>query len=147
MQRLMIFLFVASAALVVGSLAVAQAKDPFEAAQAKAASGDIQGALKIYQDLTRQYPESADAFAHLGGMQLLDQRYRDAVKSFQQAVTLGDATARSFIGMGMAYLHLGQLGPARAAFVEAQQRGNDRPDDIAGIIAWIDARDPTQGGH
>jgi hypothetical protein len=49
--------------------------------------------------------------------------------------------------MGMAYLHLGQLGPARAAFVEAQQRGNDRPDDIADIIAWIDARDPTQGRH
>ena len=148
MQRLMILLFAAvGAALVAGSLAVAQAKDPFEAARANAASGDIQGALQIYQDLTRQHPESAEAFAHLGGMQLLDQRYQDAVRSFQQAVTLGDETARSFIGMGMAYLHLGQLGPARAAFVEAQQRGSDRPDDIADIIAWIDARDPTQGRH
>ena len=141
MQRLMTLLFViVGAALAASSLATAQAEDPFATARAKAASGDIRGALQIYQDLTRQHPESADAFAHLGGMQLLDQRYRDAVQSFQQAISLGDPTSRSFIGMGMAYLHLGQLGPARAAFVEARSRGPDHPAEIDDIIAWIDSR-------
>ncbi len=75
-------------------------------------------------------------------MQLLDQRYSDAVKSFQRAITLGDDGTRSFIGMGMAYLHMGQLGPARAAFVEAKSRGAANPQDVDGIIAWIDNRDP-----
>jgi tetratricopeptide (TPR) repeat protein len=139
MQRLITLLaIIFSAGLIATSFATAQADDPFAAGKAKAANGDIQGALQIYEALARDHPESAEAFAHLGGMQLLDQRYRDAVQSFQQAVSLGDQDARAFIGMGMAYLHLGQLGPARAAFVEAQNRGNARPEEIAEIIAWID---------
>jgi len=139
MQRLITLLAVlVSVGLIATSFATAQADDPFAAGRAKAASGDIQGALRIYEALSREHPDSAEAFAHLGGMQLLDQRYRDAVQSFQQAISLGDQEARAFIGMGMAYLHLGQLGPARAAFVEAQNRGNAKPEEIDDIIAWID---------
>jgi Flp pilus assembly protein TadD len=109
--------------------------------QQLAAAGDIQGALSVYEAMTRSHPGSHEAFAHLGGMQLLDQRYADAVKSFQRAITLGDDGTRSFIGMGMAYLHMGELGPARAAFVEAKSRGAEHPTDIDGIIRWIDSRD------
>jgi Flp pilus assembly protein TadD len=139
MQRLIVFLMIAVAcSLLAAHVATAQSEASLEAGQARAASGDIKGALQIYEALARNHPESAEAFAHLGGMQLLDQRYRDAVQSFQQAISLGDQDARAFIGMGMAYLHLGQLGPARAAFVEAQNRGNARPGEIAEILAWID---------
>lgn len=139
MQRLIVLLAImVGAGLIATSFATAQADDPFEIGKAKAARGDIKGALQTYEELAGTHPESAEAFALLGGMQLLDQRYGDAVRSFQQAVSLGDPDARSFIGMGMAYLHLGQLGPARAAFVEAQNRGSARPGDIADIIAWID---------
>ncbi len=109
--------------------------------QQLAAAGDIQGALSVYEAMTRSHPDSHEAFAHLGGMQLLDQRYADAVRSFQRAITLGDDGTRSFIGMGMAYLHMGQLGPARAAFVEAKSRGPEHPTDIDDIIRWIDSRD------
>jgi len=118
----------------------AQTTDGFAEGERKAAAGDIKGALVVYEDLTRSHPDSYRAFAHLGGMQLLDQRYADAVKSFQQAITLGDEGTRSFVGMGMAYLHMGQLGPARAAFVEARSRGVDNPQDIDQIISWIDTR-------
>lgn len=122
-------------------LAVAQTESALAEGQQKAAAGDIKGALFVYQKLTETHPESPEAFARLGGMQLLDQRYSDAVKSFQRAITLGDQDTRSFVGMGMAYLHMGQLGPARAAFVEAKSRGVDNPSDIDQIIAWIDTRD------
>jgi hypothetical protein len=79
-------------------------------------------------------------------MQLLDQRYSDAVKSFQRAISLGGQGTRSFIGMGMAYLHMGQMGPARGAFVEAKARGTGDSKDIDHIIAWIDQRNSGTPG-
>ena len=144
MQRLIMSLGLALAALSWSGLGVAQATGTLADGQQRAAEGDIKGALAIYQELTESQPESYEAFAHLGGMQLLDQRYADAVKSFQYAVTLGDNGTRSFIGMGMAYLHMGQLGPARAAFVEARSRATESAADVDGIIGWIDSREPQQ---
>ena len=141
MQKLIILLICALAiALTWANIALAQSDPNLAAGQEKAAAGDIKGALAEYEELTRKEPDSAEAFAHLGGMQLLDQRYSDAVKSFQQAITLGDEGTRSFIGMGMAYVHMQQLGPARAAFVEAKARGTGDSKDIDHIIAWIDKR-------
>jgi Flp pilus assembly protein TadD len=129
-------------ALCFGNPALAQTEATLAEGQQKAASGDIEGALAIYEGLTRSEPDSHVAYAHLGGMQLLDQRYSDAVKSFQRAISLGESEPRSFIGMGMAYLHMGQFGAARAAFVEAKSRGAGNADDIDEIIAWIDTRNP-----
>jgi Flp pilus assembly protein TadD len=144
MQRSIIFLGLAlTIALGWGNLAYAQTPQALAEGQQKAAAGDIQGALTVYRDMTRSHPDSHEAHALLGGMQLLDQHYVEAVQSFQRAISLGDAGTRSFIGMGMAYLHMGQFGPARAAFVEARSRGVQNPADVDQIIAWIDARDPT----
>lgn len=145
MQRLTVLLGLALAALAWSTLTLAQAPGTLADGQQKAAAGDIEGALAIYRELTESQPESYEAFAHLGGMQLLDQRYSDAVESFQRAISLGDDGTRSFIGMGMAYLHMGQLGPARAAFVEARTRGTENADDVDGIISWIDSRNPQPG--
>ncbi len=125
-----------------GNPALAQTDATLAEGQRKAASGDIQGALAIYEGLTKSQPESHVAYAHLGGMQLLDQRYADAVKSFQRAISLGESEPRSFIGMGMAYLHMGRFGAARAAVVEAKSRRAGNTDDIDEIIAWIDTRNP-----
>lgn len=141
MRRLIVLLgLILTAVLVWTNIAVARANGTLAEGQEKAAEGDIKGAMTIYQGLTQSQPDSHEAFALLGGMQLLDQRYSDAVKSFQQAITLGDDGTRSFIGMGMAYLHMGQLGPARAAFVEAKSRGAESPADVDDIISWIDTR-------
>jgi tetratricopeptide (TPR) repeat protein len=124
-----------------GNIALAQTEAAITQGQEKAAAGDIKGALEVYLEMTRSHPDSYEAHALLGGMQLLDQHYSDAVKSFQRAVSLGDAGARSFVGMGMAYLHMGQYGPARAAFVEAKSRGVSADSDVDQIIAWIDERE------
>ena len=144
MQRLIVWLCLVVSASTWSALALAQASGTLADGQQKAAAGDIQGALTIYRELTETQPDSYEAFAHLGGMQLLDQRYSDAVKSFQQAIALGDNGTRSFIGMGMAYLHMGQLGPARAAFVEARARGTEHGADVDSILSWIDSRQPQQ---
>jgi len=146
-MRRMILLLSLALAVVIGSgnVAIAQADRALSAGESKAAAGDIRGAMASFEKATRDDPTSNEAYARLGGMQLLDQRYSDAVRSFQQAISLGDDGARSFIGMGMAYLHMGQLGAARAAFVEARNRGVDSKNDVDQIIAWIDSRAPATG--
>jgi Flp pilus assembly protein TadD len=149
MQRSIFLLaLVLAVSLTVGNVALAQADPSMQEAETLAANGDIKGAMDRYLEATQRHPDSNEAFARLGGMQLLDQRYSDAVKSFQQAITLGDEGARSFIGMGMAYLHIGQLGPARAAFVEAKARGGDDLTDVDHVLSWIDTRSPdAYKGH
>ncbi len=127
-----------------GHAAIAQKDTAMADGEAKAAAGDIKGALALYEQATIDDPESSEAFARLGGMQLMDQRYSNAVRSFQQAISLGDNSARPFIGMGMAYLHMGQLGPARAALVEAQARNPKEPAQVEKVIAWIDSRAPQR---
>jgi tetratricopeptide (TPR) repeat protein len=142
MRRLIVLLICLLAiTLSWGNIALAQTEAAITQGQEKAAAGDIKGALEVYLEMTRSHPDSYEAHALLGGMQLLDQHYSDAVKSFQRAVSLGDAGARSFVGMGMAYLHMGQYGPARAAFVEAKSRGVSADSDVDQIIAWIDERE------
>jgi tetratricopeptide (TPR) repeat protein len=142
MRRLIVLLICLLAiSLSWGNIALAQTEAAITQGQEKAAAGDIKGALEVYLEMTRSHPDSYEAHALLGGMQLLDQHYSDAVKSFQRAVSLGDAGARSFVGMGMAYLHMGQYGPARAAFVEAKSRGVSADSDVDQIIAWIDERE------
>ena len=121
--------------------ALAQTDAAIAAGQEKAAAGDIKGALQVYLKLTETHPDSYEAHALLGGMQLLDQHYSDAVKSFQRAISLGDQGARSFVGMGMAYLHMGELGPARAAFVEAKSRGVADTEGVDQVISYIDNRE------
>jgi len=142
MRRLIVLLICLLAiTLSWGNIALAQTEAAITQGQEKAAAGDIKGALEVYLEMTRSHPDSYEAHALLGGMQLLDQHYSDAVKSFQRAISLGDAGARSFVGMGMAYLHMGQYGPARAAFVEAKSRGVSADSDVDQIIAWIDERE------
>jgi len=142
MRRLIVLLICLLAiSLSWGNIALAQTEAAIAQGHEKAAAGDIKGALEVYLEMTRSHPDSYEAHALLGGMQLLDQHYSDAVKSFQRAVSLGDAGARSFVGMGMAYLHMGQYGPARAAFVEAKSRGVSADSDVDQIIAWIDERE------
>ena len=147
MQRL-IFLLGCILAITIGSanLAMAQTDAAIAEGQEKAAAGDIKGALQVYLKLTETHPDSYEAHALLGGMQLLDQHYADAVKSFQRAISLGDEGARSFVGMGMAYLHMGQLGPARAAFVEAKSRGVADTEGVDQVISYIDTRNSDATG-
>ena len=144
MQRIILAL-IALLTVTIGyaNLSLATAGGMLEEGDAKAASGDIRGALAIYESLASNQPDSHELQAKVGGMLLLDQRYADAVERFQLAISLGDTGTRSFLGMGMAYLHMGQLGPARAAFVEAKSRGAENPANIDDIIHWIDTRQPA----
>lgn len=141
MQRLLSFavLLIAISATTIG-LVQASAGVDMKRGQTLAEQGDVAGAMAAYEKVVAARPEWPDGYASLGGMQLMDQRYGDAVLSFQKAISLGADSRRPFVGMGMAYIHMGQFGPARAAFVEAKARSSGEIDDIDKILNWLDAK-------
>ncbi|MFM1892186.1 MAG: hypothetical protein RLZ44_1263 [Pseudomonadota bacterium] len=145
MQRYLFAILIVMAGAVAGiGLVQARADSALDRGQALAEQGDVAGALAAYQEIVAAQPEWGEAHARLGGMQLVNQLYPDAVRSFQQAISLGVDDSQPFVGMAMAYLHMGQYGPARAALEEAKTRGSERSQDIDDILTWLDAREPQQ---
>ncbi len=138
---LIIAALLSAAAVATAGLLQGGAEGDLERGQELARQGDIAGALAAYEKVIEARPAWPDGHVYLGGMQLMDQRYKDAVLSFQKAISLGAASRRPFIGMGMAYLHMGQFGPARAAFSEAKARSSEPSGEIDKILAWLDAQD------
>ena len=142
MRRILFFglVFVASLVATTGFLQ-ARAQSDLDEGQRLAEQGDVQGAMAAFEEAVQANPGDPEAHARLGGMQLVNQRYPDAVRSFQQAISLGEDSGRSFLGMGMAYLHMGQYGPARAALLEARVLASSSADDIDQILAWLDQQE------
>jgi Flp pilus assembly protein TadD len=140
MQRYSFRFVILLATLLIGIGPGRAGADPgLDKARRLAEEGDITGALSAYRVVVQARPDWAEGYARLGGMQLVNQQYRDAVRSFQKAISLGDQGTQPFIGMGMAYLHMGEYGLARAAFGEAKARGAGHPEDIDRLLEWLDS--------
>jgi cytochrome c-type biogenesis protein CcmH/NrfG len=68
----------------------------------------------------------------------LTQNYDRAIEQFQQAIGGDDQNAGAFIGLGVAYLHLKQAGPAKAALTEARRLAPDKRGDIDVLLERIE---------
>ena len=103
-------------------------------------NNDIDGAIATLTSAVAEEPESSLAHTRLGGAYLLGQRYDDAIDQFQQAIGLDANNASAFIGMGVAYLHSGRLGAAKAALGEAKRIDPEKTPQIDDLISRIDQR-------
>ena len=114
-----------------------------------ARDGQIDAALAVYRALSESQPESAAVHARMGGMLLLKQDYAEAVRNFQIAIGLDpENNGEAFVGLGIAYLHLGQYGPARAALTEARRLKPESAADLEQVVAWLDGRTSnSEGSH
>jgi tetratricopeptide (TPR) repeat protein len=124
--------------------AAAAAADPLTDAVAEAdalvAEGRLEEATGRLDDALARHPDSALLHLRLGGVELLRQRHAEAVGAFKAAVRAGSEGAGAFVGLGMAYLHMGRYGPARAALEEAARRDPARRADVERVLAWLDDR-------
>lgn len=102
--------------------------------------GKLPEALAVLREAVAAAPQSSTAYQRLGGAQLMSQDYAGSVESFQHAISLDATNAAAFVGMGMAYLHTGRFGQARAAMVEAKRLDPSKQDKLDEVIAWIDQR-------
>lgn len=129
-----------AAGIACASPVVAEPSGTFTEGDRLAAAGDLVAAQDYYQQQVQADPTSAEALARLAGMQLLNAHYSDAIRNFQASLTIQGDNPKPFIGMGMAYLHIGDYDLARAALIEAKQRHAANAADIDALVAWIDRR-------
>lgn len=143
------FLLVAVAIFAFVGLRASFAEDQMANGDRLAAEGKLSEAVAAYSAILQQDPARADAHARLGGMYLMQQKYTDAIKSFQQSISLDAEQARAFVGMGMAYLHTGRRSLARAALEEAKRIKPELSGDIDPVIVWMDqdSREVDLAGH
>ena len=118
----------------------AGAPDLLQRGEALLNEGKLPEALAVLREAVAAAPQSSTAYQRLGGAQLMSQDYADSVESFQHAISLDATNAAAFVGMGMAYLHTGRFGQARAAMVEAKRLDPSKQDKLDEVIAWIDQR-------
>jgi Flp pilus assembly protein TadD len=109
-------------------------------------SGDLDAALKTLQAAADKAPESSLVHTRLGGVRVLRQEYSAGIKDFQQAIMLDQQNATAFIGMAVAYLHLGQYNLARAALDEAGKLDPSKQAQIDRVLGWIDQRTGGMNG-
>ena len=138
-SKLMIFaVTVITTPLVMAQLDQAVISDSIQQARNALVNGQLEQALNQYQSLASQHPESAEIMEGLGSAQLLNQRYADAISSYQKAVSLGEASGRSFMGMGMAYIHLGMFTKAEASLKETKNRQSSPNENLDQVLNWLE---------
>lgn len=83
------------------------------------ADGRLDDARKSFEQAVAANPRSTEAHMLLGGLLLSGRSYAGAIQTYQRAISFDANNARAWIGLGMAYLHVGQRELSRAAFDEA----------------------------
>ncbi|WP_462322570.1 tetratricopeptide repeat protein [Halochromatium sp.] len=106
--------------------------------EAQLAAQDIDTAIATLTQAVDAAPDSSLARNRLGGALMLGQRYGEAIDQFQRVIGRDPENGAAFIGLGMAYMHSGQPGPAKAALIEAKRLKPNRAEDLDRLIRRID---------
>ncbi len=102
--------------------------------------GKMDEAFAKLTTAVEQYPESSLAHTRLGGVRVLRQEYSLSIKDFQQAIMLDQKNSNAFVGLAVAYLHLGQFAHAKGALKEAEKLDPAKKEEITKLLTWIDKR-------
>ncbi|MEW8505177.1 MAG: tetratricopeptide repeat protein [Candidatus Thiodiazotropha sp.] len=147
MGRLFIYLLALSLSLggITSAMAQESVKQLIADAQQLSEAGNLPEAHAILVKAVETDPQSSPAHTRLGGVELLQRNYQSGIKRFQQAIMLDRANADAFVGLAVAYLHLGRYALAREALKEAEQLGPSKQQDIDKVLAWLDQRSGKSG--
>lgn len=98
------------------------------------AEGRIEDAKKSFEQAVVADPRSIEAHMKLGGLQLSSGNYALAIQTYQHTIGLDANNAKTWMGLGFAYLHGGQRELSRAAFGEAIRIDPSRKTQLAQLV-------------
>jgi protein O-GlcNAc transferase len=113
MRSLLIFLLL-QAPLVFAQSRSAEAEQAFAAATKQHEQGDLEGAIKGYQSVLRQFPNSVDVMSNLGAAFAGLGRYEDAIAQYKRALAIAGDNPTIRFNLALAYYKA-------ALFAEAAQ--------------------------
>lgn len=100
-------------------------------------SGQLNEAFTAFSKAAALQSESEVIQQRLGTINLLKGRYRSSIQHFHKTLGFNEKNIKAFIGLGLAYLHIGQYPLAKAALQDARQY-SDSKNDIDLIIKWLE---------
>ena len=92
--------------------------------------GDIDGARKVLERTTREYPDQAVAFAMLGQISMRQKRYTDAIENLQRALKLEPQANQLYKTLAEAYTGVGNAAAAKEAEAKAGDVSPRLPDPL-----------------
>ncbi len=98
------------------------------------AASQLDGAESAFLRAVEASPNATEPLMKLGGLRLSRQKFADAIPTYQRAIGLEPQLARAWIGLGFAYLHLGQADLARNAFDEAGRIDPSKAKQLAALL-------------
>ena len=120
-----------------GSTTAATALELLEQADLAWSQDELEDAEALFLEAVANAVDGEPSL-RLGGFYLGQNRLAEAVERFQQAISAGlpaeSMQARAFVGMGIAYLHLGQGALARAALEEAVRVDPAREEEVRPLL-------------
>lgn len=104
------------------------------------ADGNIKGALGYYEKAVEQNSASAELWFKLARTQMLDNHHSASVKSYQKSIALDQGNALAFVGMAIAYMHIGQYNHAKASLTEASRIDPSKKQEVDKVLLQIDRK-------
>jgi protein O-GlcNAc transferase len=97
-------------------------------------AGRIEDARKSFEQAIAVNPHSVEAHMKMGGLLLTNNRYPEAIQTYQKLIAFDADNAKAWIALGLAYRHTGQPELSRAAFGEAVRIEPARNAQLAGLL-------------
>lgn len=111
------------------------------------AENRLELAQKSFEAAVKAEPEAALPRFRLAGFQLARQQSMAAIANYQKVIGLEPKNAKAWIGLGMAYLHVGKPEMAHAALDEAVRIEPQRREKLAPLLAKLETRNSSNGVH
>ena len=104
-------------------------------------AGHLDQAQHTYEQAIKADPRSIEAHMKLAGLYMTRKDYAAGTTQYQRAIGLDPKNAKAWMGLGIAYLHGGDKSMTRAAWEEALRLEPARKQQLAPLLAKLDAPD------
>lgn len=95
-------------------------------------------AQRAFEAAAAAEPRSTATLLRLAGFQLSRQQLDASAVTYQRVLGLDARNTRAWLGLGLAYVHAGKAGLARAAFDEVLRIEPQRKDELGPLLAKLD---------
>jgi len=130
------------AALLIAGCTVAAGAETAVALIARAdkawSDSQFEQAQRAFEAAAAAEPRSAATLLRLAGFQLSRQQLDAGIVTYQRVIGLDARNIRAWLGLGLAYVHTGKSGAARAAFDEVLRIEPQRKDELGPLLAKLD---------
>jgi len=98
-------------------------------------SGDLEGAIKAYQEYLAQRPDSIQARSNLGAALARAGRYEEAIGEYNRALAQSPDNPALLLNLGLAYYKTGRPAEAAARFERAASLAPQFKDQVTLLLA------------